>query len=174
MKYYSSTGRRNHGRNLKRLLDTWDRDGSTSGPTPWKIMMVMVIRWNTDTVFLNPWETSHWWDMEDRLQKENSLQLIRKNKTVWKWETLILSQQNCALWSNKWEWYYLLQMSRPALGPTQPTIQWVQWLFPRVNRPEREAAHLSPPSTEVKNEWSYTSSPLTCLHSEDRNKFTFN
>jgi hypothetical protein len=22
---------------LKRFLDTWDRNGSTSGPTPWKI-----------------------------------------------------------------------------------------------------------------------------------------
>jgi len=37
MKYYSPTGRRNHGRPLKRLLDTWDRNGSTNGPTPWKI-----------------------------------------------------------------------------------------------------------------------------------------
>ena len=37
MKYYSPTGRRNHGRPMKRLLDTWDRNGSTSGPTPWKI-----------------------------------------------------------------------------------------------------------------------------------------
>jgi ferredoxin-thioredoxin reductase catalytic subunit len=33
----SPTGRRNHGRPLKRLLDTWDRNGSTSGPTPWQI-----------------------------------------------------------------------------------------------------------------------------------------
>ena len=37
MKYYSPTGRRNHGRPLKRLLDTWDRNGSTSGQTPWKV-----------------------------------------------------------------------------------------------------------------------------------------
>jgi hypothetical protein len=37
MKCYSPTGRRNHGRPLKRLLDTWDRNGSTSGPTPWQI-----------------------------------------------------------------------------------------------------------------------------------------
>jgi hypothetical protein len=36
-KRYSPTGRRNHGRPLKRLLDTWDRNGSTSGPTPWQI-----------------------------------------------------------------------------------------------------------------------------------------
>jgi len=37
MKQYFPTGRRNHGRPLKRLLDTWDRNGSTSGPNPWKI-----------------------------------------------------------------------------------------------------------------------------------------
>ena len=37
MKRYSLTGRRNHGRPLKRLLDVWDRNGSTSGPTPWQI-----------------------------------------------------------------------------------------------------------------------------------------
>ena len=37
MKHYSPTGRRNHGRPLKRLLDTWDWNGSTGGPTPWQI-----------------------------------------------------------------------------------------------------------------------------------------
>ena len=37
MKHYSPTGRRNYGRPLKRILDTWDRNGSTSGPTPWQI-----------------------------------------------------------------------------------------------------------------------------------------
>jgi len=37
MKHYSPTGRRNHGRPLKRLLDMWDWNGSTSGPTPWQI-----------------------------------------------------------------------------------------------------------------------------------------
>ena len=37
MKHYSPSGRRNHGRPLMRLRDTWDRNGSTSGPTPWKM-----------------------------------------------------------------------------------------------------------------------------------------
>jgi hypothetical protein len=37
MKLYSPTGRRIYGRPLKRLLDTWDQNGSTSGPTPWQI-----------------------------------------------------------------------------------------------------------------------------------------
>ena len=46
MKHYSPTGGRNYGRPLKRLLDTWDRNGSTGGPTPWQIydddMMMMM------------------------------------------------------------------------------------------------------------------------------------
>ena len=37
VKHYSPTGRRNYGRPLKRFLDTWDRNGSTSGPTTWQI-----------------------------------------------------------------------------------------------------------------------------------------
>ena len=37
MKHYCPTGRGNCGRPLKRLLDTWDRNGSTSGPTAWQI-----------------------------------------------------------------------------------------------------------------------------------------
>jgi len=32
IKHYSATGRRNYGGTLKRFLDTWDRNGSTSGP----------------------------------------------------------------------------------------------------------------------------------------------
>jgi hypothetical protein len=34
MKHYCTAGRRNHGRPLKSLVDTRDRNGSTSGPTP--------------------------------------------------------------------------------------------------------------------------------------------
>jgi hypothetical protein len=37
MKHYCLTGRRNHGRPLKRLLDTSDRNGSTSGPAACQI-----------------------------------------------------------------------------------------------------------------------------------------
>jgi len=37
MKHYFPAGRRNHGRPLKRHLDTWDRNGSTSGPSPWQV-----------------------------------------------------------------------------------------------------------------------------------------
>jgi hypothetical protein len=54
--------------------------------------------------------------------------------------------------------------SRPALGPTQPPIQWVPGSFPGVKRPRREADHSSPSSAEVKNAWTYTSTPPIRLH----------
>jgi hypothetical protein len=50
--------------------------------------------------------------------------------------------------------------SRPALGFTQPRIQWVPGaLSPGVKRQGREADHSPPPSAEVKKMWIYTSTP---------------
>jgi hypothetical protein len=50
--------------------------------------------------------------------------------------------------------------SRTALWPTQPPIQWVPGAISLgVKRPVREADHTPPSSAEVKNAWSYTSSP---------------
>ena len=48
MKHYSPTGRRNHGRPLKRLVNTWDRNGSTSGPTPWHMSVATKSKRLTD------------------------------------------------------------------------------------------------------------------------------
>jgi len=54
-----------------------------------------------------------------------------------------------------------------VLGPTQPSIQWVLDFFPGCE------VNLSLPSAKVKNEWSYTVSPL-CLHDVYKeNPFTF-
>jgi hypothetical protein len=50
--------------------------------------------------------------------------------------------------------------SRLALGPTQPPIQWVpEALSLGVKQPGHEADHSFPSSAEVKNVWSYTSTP---------------
>jgi hypothetical protein len=50
--------------------------------------------------------------------------------------------------------------SRTALGPTHPPIQWVPAVLSLgVKRPGREADHSTPSSAEVKNAWSYTSTP---------------
>jgi hypothetical protein len=53
--------------------------------------------------------------------------------------------------------------SSPALGPNQPSIQWVPGaLSVGVKRPGREADHSRPPSNaEVKNAWRYTPFPQT-------------
>jgi hypothetical protein len=51
-------------------------------------------------------------------------------------------------------------MSRPVLGPIQPPMQRVSGtLFLGVKRSGREADHSSPPIAEVKNAWSYASTP---------------
>jgi len=42
--------------------------------------------------------------------------------------------------------------SRPALGPTQPPIQWIlETISPGVKRPESEGDHSPPSSAEVNN-----------------------
>lgn len=41
-----------------------------------------------------------------------------------------------------------------------------------VKEPGPEADHALPSSSEFKNEWSYISSPLTCLHDVQRKDFT--
>jgi hypothetical protein len=43
--------------------------------------------------------------------------------------------------------------------------------FQREKRPQREANHSPPPRTEVKNEWSYTSTPLYAFLMECRGTF---
>jgi hypothetical protein len=49
-------------------------------------------------------------------------------------------------------------LSTPALGPTQPSIQWIPGaLSPGVKLPGREADHSSPTSVEVKKTWIFTS-----------------
>jgi hypothetical protein len=56
-------------------------------------------------------------------------------------------------------------VSGTALGPTQPPIQWVPGVLSlKVHRPEREAERSPPCSTEVKNAWSYISTPPVRLH----------
>jgi hypothetical protein len=50
--------------------------------------------------------------------------------------------------------------SRPALGSTEPPIQWVPGaLSLGVKRPVRDADHSPPSSVEIKNAWIYTFTP---------------
>jgi hypothetical protein len=51
--------------------------------------------------------------------------------------------------------FFFTTMSRLALGPTEPPIQWVPGAFHlRAMRPGREADHSLLSNAEVKNVWS--------------------
>jgi hypothetical protein len=55
-------------------------------------------------------------------------------------------------------------LSRPALEPTQPPIQWVTWAFSLgIKQQGREADHSSPTSAEFKKMCVYTSTPPYAL-----------
>jgi hypothetical protein len=58
---------------------------------------------------------------------------------------------------------HLASVSRPALRPTQPPIQWVPEVDSRGEvRLGRDADHSPPSRAEVKNEYElYLSSPLS-------------
>jgi hypothetical protein len=63
--------------------------------------------------------------------------------------------------SRQWMGIFLFTtVSRPALGPTQPPIQWVSGdLSLGIKRPGREADYSLPSRAEVKNSWRYISAP---------------
>jgi len=60
------------------------------------------------------------------------------------------------------------ESSRPAVEPTQLSIQWI----PGLKRPECEANHLRPSSAKVKD-WKLTCFPHMCLYRVERENFTF-
>jgi hypothetical protein len=56
-------------------------------------------------------------------------------------------------------------VSRTALGPTQPPVQCVPGAVSLgIKRPGREVDHSPPSIVEVKNAWSYTSTPTIRLY----------
>jgi hypothetical protein len=61
--------------------------------------------------------------------------------------------------------FLFITVPRTALGPTQPPIQsGPVALSLGLKWPGGEADHSPPSSAEVKNAWSYTSTPPICLH----------
>jgi hypothetical protein len=56
--------------------------------------------------------------------------------------------------------FHFSMLFRPALGSTQPPIQWVPGGFsPDVKQPAHEVDHSPPTSVEVKKMWVYTPTP---------------
>jgi hypothetical protein len=74
--------------------------------------------------------------------------------------------------------FLFIAASRTALESTQPPIQFVPWAASLgLKRPGREANHSLLFNAEVKNAWSYTSTPqyvfmVWCLV-KHRENFTF-
>jgi len=63
------------------------------------------------------------------------------------------------------EFLPFVTVSRTALRPTQPPIQWIAGVLSLgIKRPGREADHSPPTSGEIRNAWSYTPTPPICLH----------
>ena len=58
-------------------------------------------------------------------------------------------------------------------GPPSLLLNGYRVSFPRVKWPLREVNHSPPSSAEVKNKWSYTSTPPICIHGVDRENFNF-
>jgi hypothetical protein len=59
-----------------------------------------------------------------------------------------------------WDFFFFIAASGPALGHTERPVQWVSGaVSPDVKRPRREADHSPASTAEVKNAWSYTSTP---------------
>jgi hypothetical protein len=78
--------------------------------------------------------------------------------------------------SRGWEFSSSLPCPDWLWGP--PPIQWTPWAISLgVKRPGSEADHSPPPSAEVKNAWSYTSTPQYVLMAwclvKQKDKFTF-
>jgi hypothetical protein len=71
-----------------------------------------------------------------------------------------------SLFSRQGQWCELFLCHHIQAGSgAQPPIEWVlRALILRVKLPVREGDHSPPSSAEVKNAWSYTSTPLLRLH----------
>ena len=106
--------------------------------------------------------------------------MISWNKIIYIW-ILVHSKGSSAGQSGVWVLagirdfsLFQKQMSRRALGPTQPPSQWV-WSFLSlgVKWPVCEIDHSPTSSAKVKNEWIFTSAPPICLQGMHRNNYTF-
>ena len=64
-------------------------------------------------------------------------------------------------------------LSRPALEPTQPPVQWVRCLSRGKKRQRRDADPSPPSSAVVKKEYCYTSTPPIGHTACTRVHFTF-
>ena len=75
--------------------------------------------------------------------------------------------------AEKRETLFFSKTSSSTLRPIQLPLQWHRGSCSGVNRLGREFDHLPPMSAEVKNGWSYKSTPTVCLCRVGRDKLLF-
>jgi hypothetical protein len=103
-----------------------------------------------------------WWtflnrEMNRRVHNKHEIQLSRYSEWLWAGR---LRGRSLSLGRVKNISFFV--SSIPALGSTQPPIQWVAGTFsPGVKRPGHETDHSLPASAEVKKSCVYTSTPHT-------------
>jgi hypothetical protein len=114
----------------------------------------------------------HWIFWETWIEDMRNLRIYESIILIWILKTCnvtIWTRFNCLkliftvgiLWTRQGLRIFLFTTaSRPALASTQPPIQWVSGdLSLGIKRPRREAEHSPPSSAEIKNKWSYNSTP---------------
>jgi hypothetical protein len=69
--------------------------------------------------------------------------------------------------------HFFPQRQERLWGPPTLPLRVYRGSFPVVERLGRYVNHSPPSRFGVKNEWSYTSTLSTCLHSMDKENFTF-
>jgi hypothetical protein len=99
---------------------------------------------------------------------------IKQEKNVSQGSIISIVDRVCAgqTWIQIKPWqgpiFFLSTVSKSSLRPTQPAVSGYWELFPAGKVVRRAADHSSPSSAEVKNEWSYISTPLyicmLCTH----------
>ena len=71
------------------------------------------------------------------------------------------------------ESFLFSKISRPLLEPIQSPVQQAPQCFPGAQQMGHQVDHSPSARTDINNEWSYNSAPRACLHSVDRDNFTF-
>jgi hypothetical protein len=76
---------------------------------------------------------------------------------VWRWARGLIIGVRVPAGAGNFSLHHRVQT---GWGPTQPPVQWVPGAVPLGKKlPGREADNSPQSSVEVKNEWSYTSTP---------------
>jgi hypothetical protein len=123
----------------------------------------------TERYILLLWKCCLWTWPVSKLYVENLNKFIGSFYLMWSRDSVVGIATGCGQDNqgvrvpipSKVKNFLVSKLSRPALGPTQPPIQWVAGaVSPGVKWQGHKADHSPPASAKVKKMWIYTSTPL--------------